>query len=41
VKQQREADIIERNGCEFEVMVVRDWFRDGGYNKAVVVRLGQ
>lgn len=41
VQHQREPDILERNGCEFEVMIVKDWFREGGYNKAVVVRLGQ
>lgn len=39
----READIIKRDsdGCEFEVMLIRPWFREGGYNKAVLVRLGQ
>lgn len=41
VRLDREADILERAGCELEVMVVKDWFRAGGYNKAVVVRLGQ
>ena len=41
VQLQREPDILKRNDLEFEVMVVRDWFTQGGYNKATVVRLGQ
>ena len=41
VKDQTNADNLILRGRRYEVMMVSDWSREGGFFEATVVRLGQ
>lgn len=41
VDAQREADQLTIRDRTFEVMLLSDWTREGGFTEAVCVRLGQ
>ena len=41
VKTKREADQVSLRGDLFEVMLVSDWTREGGFYEVICVRLGQ
>lgn len=41
VKDQADADNLNLRGRRYEVMMVSDWSREGGFFEATVVRFGQ